>query len=211
VNYGEINIGARTPESFTLRSRPTEPSMCPLDDPSPLDFGEHAHEREHCSADRRREIEGLPEGHETHAEVLELVEERHEVSEVPSEPIEGGDGHEIESPPPGIGHESVEAGPLLAGAAHCAVDELGNNLPPRSLSMLTESPELVVRRLVVGAHPRIDGNPTRQRLADGVRGALPDILDVIQAPSVGEREVGAVLTDDDVIEDRNAEELSGGD
>jgi hypothetical protein len=46
----------------------------PLDDPRPLHLGEHADEREHRAADRRREVERLAQRHEPDAQVLQLVE-----------------------------------------------------------------------------------------------------------------------------------------
>jgi hypothetical protein len=75
--------------------------------------------------------------------------------------------------------------------------------------VLTKIAELIVRRLVGGADPRVHRNPASGRLADGLRGALSDLRDVIEAPSVGEREVRPVLTDNDVIENGNPEEFSG--
>ena len=48
--------------------------MRPLDDPCTLDFSEHAHEREHCPSDRRREIERLTQRDEPDPEMLQLIE-----------------------------------------------------------------------------------------------------------------------------------------
>jgi hypothetical protein len=54
----------------------------PLDDPGTLDFGQHADQREHGPPDRRREIERPMQRHESDPKMLELVEQRYQVTEV---------------------------------------------------------------------------------------------------------------------------------
>jgi hypothetical protein len=80
-------------------------------------------------ADRAREVERLAERDEADPEVLQLVEERHQVPEIAAEAVEGRHRDQVELAATRIGHEGVEPGALLTGAAHRLIGELAGDLP----------------------------------------------------------------------------------
>ena len=90
------------------------------------------------------------------AERLQLVEQRDQVLEVAPEPIESPAHQHVEPAPLGIGQELIERRATILRPAHPAIDVLdrrpasGADVPPQLL-------QLVLRLLVDGAHPRVDG------------------------------------------------------
>jgi len=133
--------------------------MRPLDDPGAFDFGEYTDEREHRSSDRRREIERLAQRYEPDPEMLQFIQQRHEVLEVATNPIEGGHGDEIELAAAGIGHERIEPWALLPRATHGVIGELRDNDPAGTGSMLAEGAELVLGSLIARADATVERDP----------------------------------------------------
>jgi hypothetical protein len=83
-----------------------------------------------------RSNERFPERHEADVEVLKFVEQHDEMPQIPAEAIEGGDGHEIEFTPSGIGHERIEAGAPFARAADGGVDVFADDGPTGALGVV---------------------------------------------------------------------------
>jgi hypothetical protein len=147
---------ARTTEPLTLCPSSAEPGMCALDDPGALDFGQYTDQREHRASDRGREIERLTQRHQADTEVLELVEQGHQVAEVTSEPIEGGDGDEVELASAGVGHQGIETGAPLPRPAHGVIGEGGRDRPGRTRGMFPECTELILDGLVARADAGVE-------------------------------------------------------
>ena len=82
TQFPGVGDHAWTSEPFPLRPCSPQPGMRALDDPGPFYFSEHADEGEHRSAHRAGEIEGFSKADESDTDMLELVEQRYEVTEV---------------------------------------------------------------------------------------------------------------------------------
>jgi len=128
----------------------------PFNDPGALNLSEHADEGEHGSPNRRCEIERLPEGHEPDAQMLKLIEQRHQVAEIAPEAIERGHGNEIGLATTRVIHERIESGAALAGAADGGVAILPDDDPARTGRMLVEGSNLILCILVVGADAAVE-------------------------------------------------------
>jgi hypothetical protein len=161
-----------------------------LDDPGPLHFGKDADKGEHRSPDGAGEIEGFPERDESNSKVLELVQQGHEVPQVPPEAIEDGDSHEIELTTAGVGHHGIESGAALAGAADGMVGVGGHDRPTRALGMFAECAELVLGSLIGGTDASIEGNADAECTRFGViHHRLLRVMDWSPEPATGTRAV----------------------
>ena len=147
---------AWTSEPFALGASSAEAGMRPFDDPGSLNLGQHTDEREHGSSDRRREIERLTQRHEANTKMLELVEQRHQVTQVTTESIERGHGDEIKIASAGVGHQGIEAGTFLPRPAHGVIGEGGHDRPARTRGMFPEGPELILDGLVARADATVE-------------------------------------------------------
>ena len=125
---------------------------------------------------RRGAVDALAKADEGHPKGLELVEKRHEVSEVSAEAIEPPANQDAEAPTPCIAEEPVKCRSSLLRPAHALVDVLVSG-PASRLGVLSQFRELILRFLVKRRDAGVDRHlshryqspilPTRRALLPG--------------------------------------------
>jgi len=89
----------------------------------------------------------LAERDERHADRLQLLEQRDEMFQVASEPVQPPADQHVEPAALGIPDQLVERGPLVFGAGDALIDVLDGR-PPASRHVPSQFGELVFRLLV---------------------------------------------------------------
>nr|WP_256334807.1 hypothetical protein [Lentzea albidocapillata] len=132
-------------------------------DQVPLELREHRQQLKHHPADRGRGVERLGGGPERHADALQLVQQRHGVTQVAGEPVHSIHEQHVNHVRPCPLHRLFQAGPVgvLSGRV---IAELLDDLPARlRLDVGLQPGVLRLQRvglvLVVGAAPRVDPDP----------------------------------------------------
>ena len=95
--------------------------------------------------------------------MLDFVEERDEMPEVAAEPIERGDGDEIELPSANLDHEGIETGTFLPCPADGVIGEVSNHCPAGAIGMFAQRAELVLGRLIAGADASVENDAWARR------------------------------------------------
>jgi hypothetical protein len=114
----------RTTETHTLCSRPRQPGFDALLNPSPLELGECREDMKLELARGRRAVNTLTHRDERHTQRLEFVEQRDEMTEIPSEAIEAPAHDHIELPSLRCGNQLVERRATVLRTTHTTIDEL---------------------------------------------------------------------------------------
>src|SRR4051812_15961594 len=156
------------PESLALRPRSREASDDALLDAGALELGdgaEHACDEATCG---RAGVNSLSERHECDAARLPLVEQQHEVPQVPAEPIESPADNALDAMTTHIRDKPVKRGPAILRAAEAFVDVL-DGTPAARLDVAAKFDELILCGLLVRAHADIEGDLHRGDLRDDPR------------------------------------------
>src|SRR5688572_26324879 len=102
------------------------------------------------SSGRCAQVDTFTKTDEPDADLLQIFEEHHEMSQVPSEPVQTPAHHHTKPPPPSIQQHCVQCGPTVLRPRHARVHELPPHTPAASLAISAEFEELVLARLVRG-------------------------------------------------------------
>jgi hypothetical protein len=135
------------------KTRPPARSLCIISRSAII--GDRAEDVHLQLAGGRGGVDPFGQADERYAETLQLVDQRDHVFEAPSKSIESPADQHIEPPTLGVHNELVECGATIPGPTHAAIDVLDRG-PAARLDITSEFPQLVLRLLVEGAHPRID-------------------------------------------------------
>src|SRR5262249_2866145 len=113
-------------------------------------------------------IDAFAETDERDADRLELLEQRHQMLQIPAEPIETPAHQDVEAPPARVSHEAIAPRPSVLPPGHPpravfslrpghpTVDVFSSR-PSTGLDVFPQFKQLVVRRLVHGGDPGING------------------------------------------------------
>jgi hypothetical protein len=151
---------SRAAEGLALRHPPRQPGADALDDPRPLELGNRTEDVHLEPAGGRRGVDPFREADERDAKRLKLVEERDQVLQAATEPIEAPADQHIEPPPLGIGQELIERGAPVLRSAYAAVYELGSG-PSARFDVPPQLDQLVVAGLLGGADTGVNGTTRR--------------------------------------------------
>jgi len=150
--------GSRPSRPFSWRSGPRQPCSDTLDDPFEFELGGGCEQVHLQTPSGRRRVDALAQAHERDTEGLQVIQQPHEVFQVPPQTIKPPADRHVESPPFGIGHQLVGGGPAVLRAAHAAVHVLACR-PATSLDVPPEPGESVLGLLVEGRDADVDGCP----------------------------------------------------
>jgi hypothetical protein len=131
VRAGFEGVNSRPSEPLPLPPRACESCSNPFLNPRALELGDRPEDMHLEFAGRRGGVDALGEAHKRDAERLEVLEQRDEVLQVPSEPIEAPANQYIEPAPLGLAYEHIECGPAVPRAADAAVDVFHTGPAPR--------------------------------------------------------------------------------
>ena len=109
-------------------------------------------------AGRCRAVDALTQTDERDAHDVQFVQERHQVAEVPPEPVQAPADQDIELTAFGVQDERIEGRPAILGPGHPFVDVLDCR-PAPGRDVLAQFGELVLGLLVERRDPSVDRSP----------------------------------------------------
>ena len=117
-----IDTARRPTQSDPLGPRPLQPREDPLPNPLPLELRQRREDVQLQFARRCRAANPLPEADESDPQRLQLLDEGHQMPEVPAEAIEAPAHQHVEPSPPRVGQQLIERRSPIFRAADAAVD-----------------------------------------------------------------------------------------
>ena len=139
-----------------MRPGPLQAGLDPFRDARALELRDRAEDVHLQLAGGCRGVDALVERHERDAERLQLLEQRDQVPEVPSEAIQSPDDQHIEAATSGVDEQAIERRPTVLRPADAAVDVLHGRPTPRG-DVAPDLRKLVLRLLVERADASVDG------------------------------------------------------
>jgi hypothetical protein len=109
---------------LSLRPRTSQARVYPFLNPRALELCDRAKDAGHEPTGCCAGIDAFAESYERDAARLPLVEEQHEVPEVPAEPIESPADDRVDFVSTDVSHQAIERGPAVLGPAHALIDVL---------------------------------------------------------------------------------------
>lgn len=139
-------------EPRPLRPSPLEASQHALSDAFPLELRDRAKDVHLELPGWCRGVDAFREAEECHPERLQFFQQRDQMLQIATEPIQTPAHEDIELPPLGVGDKFIERRATVLCAAHAMIDVFSLGGPASRLHVAPDFEELILTSLIGGAN-----------------------------------------------------------
>ena len=170
-----------TTQAFARRTNASQTSLHSLLNPPSLKLRQRRQDMKLELPRRRRAVDPLAHRNKRHTQCLEVIEERHQMAEIPTEAIQSPAHDDVELSAFGIRDHLVERRPTILRAAEATIHKLDRR-PSSRLNIAAEFLELVLRFLIEGGNAGVDRSFHLQELITTGSAVQLPTLEVRKAP-----------------------------